>query len=347
MAPRDRRSGHRAAGRRAPGPARAGCRGPLPSAPSYPDASAVVAGPPATSPPGVLPPAGTPLGYCWPRPAAPASPGPADPAGRQLEAHLLAGSAGPVADGRTPLAPGRRRYPGPPAESWGILAPSPLDHLPGGSMPHMPPGAATLSPRAPVARAAGYEEDWAWWLLVMAGIGCADRADCRFHDHLKPLAVRAAPVHPAAARAARKRLIATPRAGPQQRLDVGLAGECQRPVARRAPGPWRQRRGEPVQHVSELLVRARAPHIGAAPQLPAAQQPAILGQQHPPAGVRLPDQGVIVTVIGVGGIHARQPQPARQRPQVDVENEPRRYQPLRPAHGTDVRHIPAAGPVSG
>ena len=76
------------------------------------------------------------------------------------------------------------------------------------------------------------------------------------------------------------------------------------PVARRAPGPGRQGRREPVQHVPELVIRARPPHVGAQPQLPAAEQAAVLGEQDPPARVRLFDQGIIAGVIGVGGVHA-------------------------------------------
>ena len=66
-------------------------------------------------------------------------------------------------------------------------------------------------------------------------------------------------------------------------------------------------RREPVQHVPELVIRACAPDIGAQPQLPAAEQAAVLGEQHPPARVRLLDQGIIAGVIGVGGVYADQP----------------------------------------
>ena len=75
------------------------------------------------------------------------------------------------------------------------------------------------------------------------------------------------------------------------------------PVARRAPSPGRKGRREPVQHVRELVIRAGTPDVGAQPQLPAAQQAAVLGEQDPPARVRLLDQGIIISVIGVGGVH--------------------------------------------
>src|SRR6266478_3140341 len=63
-----------------------------------------------------------------------------------------------------------------------------------------------------------------WKLLAMARAGCSDGADGRVHDHLKPRAVRAAPVHLAAVRAAREYVVGAPGAGLQHLLDVCLAG---------------------------------------------------------------------------------------------------------------------------
>jgi hypothetical protein len=59
------------------------------------------------------------------------------------------------------------------------------------------------------------------------------------------------------------------------------------------------------------------------------------------------DQAVIVDVVRVGGIDTGQPEPPRHRPEVDVEDEPLRRQPLRPAHGAHLDDIPTSGAVSG
>jgi hypothetical protein len=139
---------------------------------------------------------------------------------------------------------------------------------------------------------------------------------------LQAAAVRAAPVDPAAGRAAGKHLVRAASTRPQLVLDVGLAGRFEYAVTGRAPSPRRQRRSEPAEHVPELLIRDRAAHVRAQPQLPAAQQPAVLGQQDPAAGVRPVDQCVVVQVVPVRGVDADQSHPASQRPQMHVEDEP-------------------------
>jgi hypothetical protein len=101
--------------------------------------------------------------------------------------------------------------------------------------------------------------------------------------------------------------VGAPVPGRSTGITAALATGASSPFARRAPGPGRQRRHEPVQYVPELVIRAGAAHVGAQPQRPAAQQAAVLGQQYPAAGVRLLDEGIIAGVIGPGRVYAGQP----------------------------------------
>jgi hypothetical protein len=137
-----------------------------------------------------------------------------------------------------------------------------------------------------------------------------------------------------------------PRAGLQERLDVRLAGRREQAVARYAPGPRRKRRGEPVQDIAKLVISFRAAYVGTEPQAPAAEQAAVLGQQHSPARVGRLDQRVVIGVVGVRGIHADQSQPAGQLAQVDIEDEPGRRHGLRPADGADLGYAPGSQPVA-
>jgi hypothetical protein len=75
------------------------------------------------------------------------------------------------------------------------------------------------------------------------------------------------------------------------------------------------------------------------------KQAAVLGEQHPALSVRLPDQGVIVAIVGVRGVDSGEPQPARQRSQVHVQDEPRGGQWLRPPYRGDLRELPAGQPA--
>src|SRR6266704_4917288 len=86
------------------------------------------------------------------------------------------------------------------------------------------------------------------------------------HDRGEAATVRSAPVDPPAAGAPGELVVAAPGSWQQLLLDVafGLRGEM--PVAGEAPGPRRQRRSEPVEHVAELLVGAGSPHVGPKPQ---------------------------------------------------------------------------------
>jgi hypothetical protein len=159
--------------------------------------------------------------------------------------------------------------------------------------------------------------------------------------------VRSAPVHPAAAPAARECLISAPGPRPQQRLHLGLGDRAEQAIARSAPGPGRQRHGKPVQHVGELVVRAGAAHKGAKPERTAAQQCTVLGQQHSLPGVGLFDQRVVIQGGLVVSVNAGQPQPPRECPQVDIQQEASHRQRLRPSYRIDLRHVPAGEPAAG
>ena len=69
---------------------------------------------------------------------------------------------------------------------------------------------------------------------------------------------------------------------PPARSDRVLVGLSEPSVARRAPGPRRERRREPPQYVAELVVRPVAVDVRPRPDLPPPQQPAVPGEQHPP-----------------------------------------------------------------
>ena len=92
-------------------------------------------------------------------------------------------------------------------------------------------------------------------------------------------------------------------------------------------------------------VGCSAADVGAEPQRAAAEQAAVLGEQHAALGAGLLDQGVVVAVVGVGGVDPGQPESAGQRAQVHVEHEPRRGQRLRPPHGSDCHDLPAGQPA--
>jgi hypothetical protein len=159
--------------------------------------------------------------------------------------------------------------------------------------------------------------------------------------------VRASPVHAAAAGAAGERVIGAPGAGLQEGFDVRLGHRLQRAVARGAASPRGQRRREPVEYVAQLVIRVIAAHVGAQPQPAPAQQPAIPGEQGPVPGVRLLDEGVVVAVVSVGGVDAEQPQPAGERAQVHVQQEPCLGERLRPGYRGDGHPLAASEPVPG
>jgi hypothetical protein len=159
--------------------------------------------------------------------------------------------------------------------------------------------------------------------------------------------MRSVPVHPRALGAPGEHLIAPPRSRQQLRVDIGLADRDQRPVARHAPGPRRQRRREPVQHVGELLIGPCAAYVGAEPQTPPAQQPAVLRQQHAALGAGLRDQRVVVSVVGIGAVEADQAQAPRHRAEMYVQDEPGRGQALRAGDGQHLNEVAAHGPVRG
>ena len=70
-----------------------------------------------------------------------------------------------------------------------------------------------------------------------------------------------------------------------------------------------------------------------------------MGEQYPPAGVRLPDEGIIAGIDAVGGVRRPAAIGARAS-QVNIENEPGRRQGLLPRR-FDADHIAVAGPVGG
>ena len=145
----------------------------------------------------------------------------------------------------------------------------------------------------------------------------------------------APPVDPVAGLAAREVLLGAPCARLQPVEHLGLRHGLQHPAASGAPRVGGQRQPEPVEDVGELVVGAAAAHVGRAPQGTPSQQAAVLGQQQPVLTSRLLDQLVVVGVVAVRRVHPQQPQPATERTQVHVEQQPRRpAQRLRPR----VRH---------
>jgi hypothetical protein len=159
--------------------------------------------------------------------------------------------------------------------------------------------------------------------------------------------VRAAPVHAAAATAFREQLIGAPRARLQARLDRSLRSGDKQSVACGAASPRRQRRSEPRQDIGELIIRPRPAHVSAHAQLALAQQPTILRQQHPLTGVGLVDQYLVSCVVGVCSVDADQPQPPRQRAEVNVQDEPGNAGPLRPIDRIHLDEVATGGAVAG
>jgi hypothetical protein len=103
---------------------------------------------------------------------------------------------------------------------------------------------------------------------------------------------------------------------------LALRDRSEHAVARQAPREGRERRVEPVEHVANVVVRPRAPHVSAVAQGAPPQQPPVLGQQHPLLRGRLLEELVVGGIVAVGGVQAEQPQAARQGAEVDVEREP-------------------------
>jgi hypothetical protein len=158
--------------------------------------------------------------------------------------------------------------------------------------------------------------------------------------------VRALPVDPAALPAPGERVVAAARPGLEPVLDLLLGDRSELAVARGAPGPGRQRRPEPVEQIAELLVGTGAAYEGTEPQLPAAEQPPILGEQHPPLRVGHLDEGVVIEIVAVRRIDADKPQPASDGAQVHIEEKPRRRYALWPGHCEHL-HVVAVGRTMG
>jgi hypothetical protein len=153
--------------------------------------------------------------------------------------------------------------------------------------------------------------------------------------------MRAAPVHAAAFCAPGEFLVRPPCARQQLRGDFLLWRPAKFAVADDAPRPRLQDRREPVNHIGQLFVSALAADVRPEPEPSAPEQPAVLCQQHPPTGVSEFDEGVIVEVVGVRGVQADEPHPARQGAEVHIQQEPRLRQRLRPADRRD------ANPITG
>ena len=80
-------------------------------------------------------------------------------------------------------------------------------------------------------------------------------------------------------------------------------------------------------------------HVPARRQCPAAQQPAILGEQDPLLGDRLRDEFGVGRVVAVRRVETEQPHPAGQRAEVDVEHEAGAGDALRPRYRQHLDHV--------
>lgn len=141
------------------------------------------------------------------------------------------------------------------------------------------------------------------------------------HQRFKPLAVRAAPIHPTTAGASRKRAIGAEGSRLKFGRDLGGRDPCEECPAAQAPRPWLEPRGEPAEDLIELRVDVARADESSVVHDSAKEHPAIPGEQLP-ALVRGPrSERQVVDVRVVGRIDAEQAHPSRQRAEVDVEQE--------------------------
>lgn len=149
----------------------------------------------------------------------------------------------------------------------------------------------------------------------------------------------AAPVHPGALRALGEHVVRLLGAVFEQSAHGVLRGPGQCAVARGAAGPGGQGRSEAAEDVAELLLGAVAVDVRPRPDLAAAQQPAVPGEQDAPLPCREGGEGGVADVLAlVRRVDAKEPQPAGQRAEMDVEEEPqgRAGDLLGAFHGADV-----------
>src|SRR4051794_10091421 len=103
-------------------------------------------------------------------------------------------------------------------------------------------------------------------------------------DALQPVAVSASPVDLCALLTATEGLVTAPRALQQLSVHVALGDIEKHPVAHRAPGPWMQRRAEPVHDLAQLLVGSLVIDVRSPAQRATVQQAPVARQQDPLLG---------------------------------------------------------------